>query len=150
MQKTQIPSLGWEDPQEKEMAIHPSILAWKTPWIGEPGGLQCMGLQRVVYDWAHMHRLLKWARWFLLGSWLTHFHGWITVVKITVKVKALFKVKNIMCAQFLQLCQTLCNPMNYSPPGSSFHGLLQARKLEWVAMPSSRGSSPPKDRTFVS
>ena len=50
MQKTQIPSLGWEDPQEKEMAIHPSILAWKTPWIGEPGGLRCMGLQRVVYD----------------------------------------------------------------------------------------------------
>ena len=40
-----------------------------------------------------------------------------------------------------QLSPTLCNPMDYSPPGSSVHGILQARILEWVAMPSSRGSS---------
>ena len=38
-------------------------------------------------------------------------------------------------------CLTLCNPMDYSPPGSSVHGILQARRLERVAMPSSRGSS---------
>ena len=38
--ETQVRSLGWEDPLEKEMAIHASILAWKIPWIGEPGGLQ--------------------------------------------------------------------------------------------------------------
>ena len=38
-----------------------------------------------------------------------------------------------------QSCPTLCNPMNCSPPGSSVHGILQARILEWVAMPSSRG-----------
>ena len=37
-----------------------------------------------------------------------------------------------------------------SPPGSSVHGILQARKLEWVALPSSRGSSPPRDQTWVS
>ena len=48
-------------------------------------------------------------------------------------------------AKSLQLCPTLCDPMNYSPPGSSVHGILQARILEWVAMPSSRGSSPPRD-----
>ena len=40
-----------------------------------------------------------------------------------------------------QVCLTLCDPMDYSPPGSSVHGILQARILEWVAMPSSRGSS---------
>ena len=40
---------------------------------------------------------------------------------------------------------TLCNPMDCSPPGSSVHGILQARILEWVAMPSSRGSSQPRD-----
>ena len=40
-------------------------------------------------------------------------------------------------------CLTLCNPVNCSPPGSSVHGILQARVLEWVAMPSSRGSSQP-------
>ena len=49
-----------------------------------------------------------------------------------------------------QSCQTLCNPSGYSPPGSSVHGFLQARILEWVAMPSSRESSPPRGRTQVS
>ena len=43
----------------------------------------------------------------------------------------------------LQSCPTLCDPMDYSPPGSSVHGILQPRILEWVAMPSSRGSSCP-------
>ena len=48
-----------------------------------------------------------------------------------------------MHAKSLQLCPTLCNPMDCSPPGSSVHGILQARILEWVAISSSRGSSPP-------
>ena len=45
---------------------------------------------------------------------------------------------------------SFCNPMDCSPPGSSVHGILQARRLEWVAMPSSRGSSPPRDQTPIS
>ena len=49
-----------------------------------------------------------------------------------------------------QSCPTLLDPMDCSPPGSSVHGILQARTLEWVAMPSSRGSSQPKDQTQVS
>ena len=49
-----------------------------------------------------------------------------------------------------QLCPALCDPMDCSPPASSVHGILQARTLECVAMPSSRGSSWPKDRTCVS
>ena len=44
-QETQVRSLGWEDPLEKEMAAHSSILAWKIPWIAEPGRLLSMGLQ---------------------------------------------------------------------------------------------------------
>ena len=44
-----------------------------------------------------------------------------------------------------QLCPTLCHPMNCSLPGSSIHGILQARILEWVAIPFSRGSSRPRD-----
>ena len=44
-------------------------------------------------------------------------------------------------AKLIHLCPTLCDPMDYSPPGSSVHEILQARTLEWVAMPSSRGSS---------
>ena len=47
----------------------------------------------------------------------------------------------VMRTNSLQSCPTLCNAIDYSPPGSSVHGLLQARILEWVAMPSSRGSS---------
>ena len=52
MQKTWVRSLGREDPLEKGMAIHSSILAWRTPWTEELGGLQSMGLQRVRHDWA--------------------------------------------------------------------------------------------------
>ena len=50
MQKTQVQSLGQEDPLEKEMAPHSDILAWEIPWTGEPGGLQSMKLQRVRHD----------------------------------------------------------------------------------------------------
>ena len=54
-----------------------------------------------------------------------------------------------MCALSLQLCLTLSDPMDCSPPGSSVHGILQARILEWVAMLSSRGSSPLRNRTHT-
>ena len=50
MRETQILCLGWEDPLEKGMATHSSILAWRILWTEEPGGLQFMGLQRVGYD----------------------------------------------------------------------------------------------------
>ena len=50
MQETQFRSMGQEDPLEKEMATHSSILAWKIPWMEEPGGLQSMRSQRVEHD----------------------------------------------------------------------------------------------------
>ena len=50
MQEMQVQSLGWEDPLEKEMATHFSILAWKIPWTEEPGGLESMGSQRIGHD----------------------------------------------------------------------------------------------------
>ena len=46
-QEKWVQSLGWEDPLEKEMATHSSILAWRIPWAEEPGGLQFMGSERV-------------------------------------------------------------------------------------------------------
>ena len=52
MWETWVWSLGWEDPLEKDMASHSSILAWRIPWTEEPGGLQSTGLQRVRHDWA--------------------------------------------------------------------------------------------------
>ena len=55
MQETQVQSLGWADPLEKEMATHSSTLAWKIPWLEEPRGLQSKGLQRVGHACATKH-----------------------------------------------------------------------------------------------
>ena len=76
-----------------------------------------------------------WARptHIMEGSWLVEIH----------------RFRWYICAKSLQLCLTLCDPMNWSPSGSSVHGILQARILGWVAMPSSRGSSLPRDQTCI-
>ena len=50
MQETQVQSLDWEDPLEKKMATHSSILLWRIPWTEEPGGLLFMGSQRVGHN----------------------------------------------------------------------------------------------------
>ena len=55
-----------------------------------------------------------------------------------------------VCVLVAQSCPTLCNPKDRRPPGSSVYGILQARILEWVAFPFSRGSSQPRDRTWDS
>ena len=65
-------------------------------------------------------------------------HNWETRCINRYKVKVLVA----------QSCQTLCNPMNWSLPGSSVHGILQARILEWIAIPFSRGSFWPKDQNL--
>ena len=65
MQETWVWSLGWEDPLEKGMASHFSILAWRIPWTEEPGGLQFMGSQRVRHNWAtNMSTLLHHWVWY--------------------------------------------------------------------------------------
>ena len=61
-----------------------------------------------------------------------------------------FKVQMKVKVLITQLCPILFDPMDCSPPGSSMHGILQARILEWVATPFSRGSSWPRDQTQVS
>ena len=61
----------------------------------------------------------------------------------TTKIQREVFCYDMLPAKSLQLCPTLCDPMDHSPPGSSVHGILQARILQWVAMPSSRGSSNP-------
>ena len=70
-----------------------------------------------------------------------------------VFIAALFTISRtcaVCCAKSLQSHLTLCNPMDYSLPGSSSIGILQARILEWIAMPSPRGSSQSRDWTLVS
>ena len=50
MQETRVQSLGWEDPLEKRMATHSSVLAWRIPWTEKPSGTQSTGSQRVRHD----------------------------------------------------------------------------------------------------
>ena len=121
MQEMWVQSLGWEDPLEKEIPIHSSILAWRIPWSEEPGGLQSKGWKRVRRDWA-----------------------------IELEHSTTFKLTMWVPAITFQSCLTLCNPVDFSQPGSSDHGILQARILGWVAVPSSRDSSLPRDQTHIS
>ena len=59
-------------------------------------------------------------------------------------------VLGCFCCSVAQSCPTFCNPMDYSSPGSSVHGILQARILEWVAIPFSKGSSWPRNQICIS
>ena len=79
----------------------------------------------------------------------------VYILNIYSIVSVLFNVVSIhflitVLALVTQLCPMLCDPMDCSPPGSSAHGILQARILEWFAISYSKGSSQPKDRTLVS
>ena len=73
MRDTWVWSLDWEDPLEKEMATHSSILAWRIPWTEEPDGLQPMGSQRVGHNWATSLSLSLWLCW----SYLQHMGSFI-------------------------------------------------------------------------
>ena len=147
---------------EKAMAPHSSTLAWKIPWVVEPDRLQSMWLLRVGHDWVTSLSLFTFMHWrrkwqptpvFLPGEsqgWGSlvgcHLWGWSRVGHDWRDLACYVWV----CAKSLQSCLTLCDTMDHSPPGSSVHGILQARILEWVGTPSSRGSSRPTDWTHAS
>ena len=163
-------SLGQEDPLKEEMPIHFSILAWRIPQTEEPDGLKPIGSLRVGHDWAHTcshlyrhksHLILEdgvifnqrvfewineWMTWLFSGEKLNYERAF-RVTPMKNFVQSLVKVKE---SEVAQLCPTLCDPMDCSPPGSSIHGILQARVLEWVAISFSRWSSRPRDWTWVS
>ena len=94
---------------EKKMATHSSVLAWRIPGTGEPGGLPSIGSHRVGHDWGDL-------------------------AAAAALIKALH-VCVCMCS-VAQSCLTLSDPMDCSPLGSSVHGIFQARVLEWVPSPS--------------
>ena len=118
MQETRVWSLGQEDPLEKRMTTHSSILAWEIPWIEEPGGLQSMGSQRVGH--AGVTNI----------SWLRnqHVQWWERRPNKRPNAAAAAAAKS------LQSCLTLCDPIDGSSPGSPVPRILQARTLEWVAI----------------
>ena len=125
MRETRVRSLGQEVPLEKEMATHSSILAWKIPWMEEPGRLQSMGLQRVGHNWAtSLHFTLYIYTYTHTHYILLSFHPLMGTCGVSISILS------TMCAQ-LESCPAQCHPMACSPPGSSAHELVQARVLEW-------------------
>ena len=81
------------------------------------------------------------------GAWWAALCG---VAQSRTRLKRLSSSTSSSHAKLLQACSTQSNPMNCNPPGSSVHGILQARILEWVTISSSRGSSQPSDQTHIS
>ena len=80
-----VQSLSWEDPPEKEMTVHSSILAWRIPWTEEPGGLQSTGSQRVGQDWAkHSLHLLQAKDLLELSTHLSPSLHWTSPIWLTV------------------------------------------------------------------
>ena len=83
------------------------------------------------------------TNWEILRKWQIVIYTWTIPVSIILCQIFVYNSLNHVCVKLLQLCPTLCDPMDYSPPGSSVHGILQAKILEWVVMPSSRESPNP-------
>ena len=154
-QETWIWSLAQEDPLEEGMATYSSILACRIPQTEEPSGLQSRGSQRVRHDWSntactrmHIDVLVLLHQ----DSSFSH-HVECKVIKCWTNIKCggqmpfcfcLNKFTHISwvfpsgqmvkflccCCLVTQSCLTLCDPMDYRPPGSSVPGILQARILE--------------------
>ena len=131
------------------------------------GGLSLLILQSWVPDWFpcltvepfldSSNNLFRMLSYSVAYQWL-HSKGRVEdcfsslyVLYFSIRCSGLLCVCVCVCVcMSTQSCPTLCDPMDFSPPGSSVHGVLQARILEWVAISFSRGSSQPRDQTRVS
>ena len=129
--KMQVWSLRWEDPLDREMATHSSLLAWKIPWTKDPDRLQSMGSQRVGHDWAKEKKNFKtWKRiqmlfllsylfsrkpWKIHSSW--HYLG---VSQPSYSVPTNLGLRSLQCAAcrgslillHIWLCPIGCSPSN--------------------------------------
>ena len=93
---------------------------------------------------------LSVAYLFLQNAFYAHYHLYPLVVSLQLACPAVLPMFHLMRVLVSQLCPALCDTMDCSPPGISVHGILQARILEWVAIPFSRGASRSRDQTWVS
>ena len=103
----------------------------------EEGSLTCRAHLSVDY---HHHFKMNQSSYFILTS----------LVSILCPLCLLQGLMDDQIRSVAQSCPTLCDPMDCNPLGCSVHGIVQVRILEWVAMPSTRGSSPPRDQTCIS
>ena len=109
---------------------HQATLSWDSP--GKTTGVDCHFLVQGIF--------------LTQGLNLGLLNCQVASLPLTPPKKPYFRERELVT----QLCPTLHNPMDCSPPGSSVHGIPQARILQWVAIPFSRGSSRPRDQTQVS
>ena len=103
-------------------------------------------MQKNLYRYTHIYVKLSFARHQKL---IQHCESTFTSFFKRRKKKNR-SVLSCVCARSLETFLTLCDPMDHSLPSSSVHGILQARILEWVTLPSSRRHSQPRDQTHVS
>ena len=137
MQKSRgmwVQSLGWEDPLEEDMATHSSILAWRIPWTETPGRLQPISVTKSQTQLSEHSQPLKYT----------------LILRIVIPSSQLMAKLFVCICKLLQSRPTLCDTMDCRLPGVSVHGILQARILEWIAIPFSRGSSQLTDQSLVS
>ena len=140
--KTEFLSSSYEDSSARSMVLNSTCIK-----LYEPGGIVETGSPVGLPNLHGFFRLAWWSQplWSHIILYITspnlNFLIWKTLSLIS---------EPWMHAKSLQSCLTLCKPIDCSLPGSSVHGILQAGILEWVAMPSSRGSSWPRDQTHVS
>ena len=112
MQETRIRSLGRDDPLEQEMATHSSILAREIPWTEEPGGLQCMSLQRVGHNWAllsYCKLLSDFGMWcvFPVSTFTVSISSFSCLPSASHHISLLKQPPHwSLCQQFLNLCQS--------------------------------------------
>ena len=127
MQKTQVRSLGWEDPLETEMAAHSSILAWKIPWIMEPGRLPSMVSQRVGHDWATSLHFIQSAKT-RPGANCCSDHE-LLIAKLRLKLKKVGKTTRPFRYDLNQI------PYDYTAEvRNGFKGLRSDRQSAWWTM----------------
>ena len=103
MQKTQVLSLGWEDPLEKDMATHSSILAWRIPWTEEPDGLQSTGLQksRTLSSIQSLSRVRLFVT-----PWIAAWQASLSITNSRSSPR-LTSIKSVMPSSHLILCPSL-------------------------------------------
>ena len=148
------------------MATHSSVLAWRIPGTGEPGGLPCMGSHRVGHDWRDLAAAAAAVGDGVMG-WLVS-----SLPPAWQFIRWSFYLSYYRMCPYLEICVCVCvcvcvfahthvraKSLQFwlfatlwmvAQPSFSVHGSLQARILAWVAMPFSRGSSRSRDWTHVS
>ena len=135
---------GWNFPGNPWPAAPPWLSEHHLPeaWLGASSPLVMLPTEAAGYLCPHLGQHLPNHVPGASCSWLCE--------RVILKSLLESDFLGSVCAKSLQSCPTLWDPMGCSPPCSSVHGILQVRIREWVAMPSSRGSSPPRDLTHVS